>query len=78
MRTAIAVHCGGKNRRHLICRNIMRSRGCAVQNKGSTLNLNIKGKKSKSKKSESLFFPQEKTLNVTVATVHHIKIIEAK
>ena len=49
-----------------------------MQNKGSTLNLNIKGKKSKSKKSESLFFPQEKTLNVPVATVHHIKIIEAK
>ena len=73
MRTAIAVHCGEKNRRHLRCRNIMRSRGCEVQNKGSTLNLNIKGKKS-----ESLFFPQEKTLNVTVATVHHIKIIEAK
>ena len=24
----------GKNRRHLGCRNIMRSRGCAVQNKG--------------------------------------------
>ena len=49
-----------------------------MQNKGSTLNLNIKGKKSKSKKSESLFFPQEKTLNVPVATVHQIKIIEAK
>ena len=28
----------GKNRRHLGCRNIMRSRGCAVQNKGITLN----------------------------------------
>ena len=27
----------GKNRRHLGCRNIVRSRGCAVQNKGITL-----------------------------------------
>ena len=45
-----------------------------MKNKGSTLNLNIKGKKSKSKKSESLFFPQEKTLNVTAATVHHSRI----
>ena len=27
----------GKNRRHLGCRNIMRSRVCAVQNKGITL-----------------------------------------
>lgn len=44
-----------------------------MQNKGSTLNLNIKWKKS-----ESLFFPEEKKLNVTVATVYHIKIIEAK
>ena len=26
----------GKNRRHLGCRNVMRSRGCAVQNKGIT------------------------------------------
>ena len=28
----------GKNHRHLGCRNVMRSRGCAVQNKGITLN----------------------------------------
>ena len=28
----------GKNHRHLRCRNVMRSRGCAVQNKGLTLN----------------------------------------
>ena len=27
----------GKNRRHLGCSNVMRSRGCAVQNKGITL-----------------------------------------
>ena len=27
----------GKNRRHLGCRNVMRSRGCAVQNKGITV-----------------------------------------
>ena len=27
-----------KNRRHLGCSNVMRSRGCAVQNKGITLN----------------------------------------
>ena len=27
----------GKNRRHLGCHNVMRSRGCAVQNKGITL-----------------------------------------
>jgi len=26
-----------KNRRHLGCGNVMRSRGCAVQNKGITL-----------------------------------------
>ena len=26
----------GKNRRHLGCSNVMRSRGCAVQNKGIT------------------------------------------
>ena len=28
----------GKNGRHLGCHNVMRNRGCAVQNKGSTLN----------------------------------------
>ena len=39
--TTIAMHCGGKNRRHLRCRNIMRSRGSAVKNKGSSLNFNI-------------------------------------
>ena len=27
----------GKNRRHLGCSNVMRSRGCALQNKGITL-----------------------------------------
>ena len=30
---------GRKNRRHVGCRNVMRSRGCAVQNKGITLKL---------------------------------------
>ena len=29
----------GKNRRHLGCSNVMRSRGCAVQKKGITLNM---------------------------------------
>ena len=28
---------GGTNRRHLVCGNAIRSRGCAVQNKGITL-----------------------------------------
>ena len=31
----------GKNRRHLGCHNVMRSRGCAVQKKGITLRLKI-------------------------------------
>ena len=29
--------CSGKNRRHPGCGNVMRTRGCAVQNKGITL-----------------------------------------
>ena len=45
-----------------------------MQNKGSTLNLNIKEKLYR----KSLFLPEEKSLSVTVATVHHIKIFEAK
>ena len=32
-----SLRASGKNRRHLGCRNVMRSRGCAVQNKGITL-----------------------------------------
>ena len=33
----VQFRASGKNRRHLGCPNIMRSRGCAVQNKGITL-----------------------------------------
>ena len=34
-----SFHASGKNCRHLGCRNVMRSRGCAVQNKGITLSV---------------------------------------
>ena len=34
---ACSFRASGKNRRHLGCLNVIRSRGCAVQNKGITL-----------------------------------------